>query len=215
MLSATFTGVLSLWWLFRGPSGWKHSLTWLRARLASAGISVQIDRVVTLQAPGTKSGALQVGTASGADGSLDTVFAHAMKDLWEPGEGTRWMPVILTECLMLNKAGADPTPMAGLTPRIPGGAPLGIGAGGIFLATSLCDNPLAPGPDAVEYVFTHEIGHYLGLYHSDSEWGGHRRAGDGTDLMVTTPGAALPVEASFTSAQIAVIRAHPDVIFDP
>ncbi len=60
----------------------------------------------------------------------------------------------------------------------------------------------------------HELGHYLGLHHSDGAWTDHRAGASASDLMASKPGVGLPGDVTFTAAQLAVIRAYPHVVFD-
>ena len=96
---------------------------------------------------------------------------------------------------------------AGQTTRLPGGAPFGSSASGVFISTLDCTQPsLARSGSKLGFVFAHELGHHLGLLHTNTSLGEQRSEPDVIDVMQSTPTAA-----TFTAKQAAAMRRHFDV----
>lgn len=195
---------------------WQHALTFLRSRLHPGGVDLQIGKVSALPQLIGGTNADSPLRIDGLDEAMDPIFAAALERLADGDQTRRFLPLILTRCVARQTDTSALIAMAGLAPRVPGGAPLAGVAGGVFLTGGACaEGANSPTDDALAYVLAHEIGHYLGLHHSDGVYSSHRQGGSPADLMATTPGPQAPADAAFTAAQLAVVRRHPDVVFSP
>lgn len=139
-----------------------------------------------------------------------------------PGDGamalTREVPVIFAGCLLEEEPLTRQTrrPLGRVT-HIPGGLVTKDGADGIFLSGRHCDPPGARfswPATTVARLLAHELGHFLGLYHSVE--------GDGIQDQLEDTGAdnAMyfnPVMSSaqgFSPGQFQVMRRHPAVSYE-
>jgi hypothetical protein len=122
------------------------------------------------------------------DDVVDVVFAGCLEHV-HPELGTR-------------------TVLDGLVPRIPAQGAVG---GGIFLRGRACTES-ATGPTSVPVEIqarrlAHELGHYLGLYHSaETET-------DAGNLMAPDPSRI--VSPSFSTAQAERMRLHATLLSEP
>ena len=99
--------------------------------------------------------------------------------------------------------------LLGWSPRVPGGmAPDGV-QDGIWIASDFCGQPELSIDDAARLLL-HEIGHYLGLHHSDQPEANHRAPGKKKDVM-HSKALASTEKLDFTAAQLEVLRRHPFV----
>lgn len=188
----------------------------VKSALKTAGVDVHVAAVVPLpKLEVSPEAAVAVGP--GVRTAADTLYTTALAALTEtPAEQqSRFIPVVVVPCLSYVDAAAQPGPVDGYTTRIPGGAPVGTHASMVLVAAGACggEGAAPPLPAQVGTVLAHEIGHFLGLYHSDTPLGLHRAATQ-TDLMATN--AVLHGDAlGFTPAQAEVVRRHPYVYFQP
>ena len=176
----------------------------LNAELAPAQLSARLAQLTRLPAGAPSDAGFSVADTSALQRLLQTA---------SPSPAGNTIPVVLAGCLRL----AEPvlgrtTEPQGYTPRVPGGAGP---ADGVFIQGSLCGTP---GPVRVEWsasalarVLAHELGHYLGLYHTVEADGSSDALADtdATNLMFYRPGQSGATGLS--ALQGAVMRAHPAV----
>lgn len=104
--------------------------------------------------------------------------------------------------------------LAGKSLRIPGGARVGDYASMLLLATDCDESGVRPlNAQKLGLIAAHELGHHLGLHHSDGEHG-LAAAATATDLMHSNVAISGQFDAAFSTKQAVVIRAHPDVYAD-
>ena len=126
-----------------------------------------------------------------------------------------WIPIVFVGCIRITDPDLQTSYQPdGLTPGIPNGFPPPGRAHGIFLKGRSC----RPGADPIDWppsllakLIAHELGHYLGLYHTVEADGTLDQLAD-TDahnLMFARP---LDAEAQdFSPAQFQVMRRHPAI----
>jgi hypothetical protein len=130
-----------------------------------------------------------------------------------PDDG--YVPLVLAGCLRLTdpvlKKTSEPE---GFVPRIPDGLAAPGRAHGVFIRGRACREGSASFSWPTGYLgrlITHELGHYLGLYHSVEE--------DGTADLLDDTGAdnlmhyrpSTVASPAFSASQFRVMRRHPAV----
>jgi hypothetical protein len=156
----------------------------------------------------------------GDDGPLDALFGQVVSD-----DGCSapaydgWVPVVFAGCLRvvdpLQSVTSEPD---GLTPGIPDGFPPAWRAHGVYLKGQSCQAGMAPitwSASMLAKLLAHELGHYLGLYHSVEADGTVDQLDDTdeTNLMYYSP---LTVAApAFSASQFQVMRRHPAIRWAP
>jgi hypothetical protein len=127
----------------------------------------------------------------------------------------RFIPLWLAGCLRLSDPVLGETSQPeGFVPRIPDGFPAAGRAHGVFIKGRDCDAGSAPIEWPAAYLgrlIAHELGHYLGLYHT-VEADGTADALDDTgpeNLMHYRP--LQGADAGFSASQLRVMRRHPAV----
>lgn len=183
------------------------------ALLAPAGLSLRVVRVRRMR--GEDPLVVERGDHAALDRAMDTLFEC------EPNpeaRDDRWVPVLLTGCLKAR----DPllgqsSEVDGLVSHIPGGFTTSGVAHGVFLKGRSCfggSAPLAWESAALGKLLAHELGHYLGLYHSVES--------DGTQDTLTDTGADnlmnyrpfLSGSTQLSAGQSRVMRRHPAVFWE-
>ncbi len=176
-------------------------LTALNAELASAQLTARFVEVTRL------------GPEAGSDASFSRTDPAQLQQLLAHAPQVSGIAVVLAGCLQLS----DPlfgshTEVQGYTPRIPGG--LGP-ADGVFIGGTLCGVP-TPVPivwsaTGLGRAIAHELGHYLGLFHSVESDGSEDQLEDtgAANLMFNHPDTSNAT--GFSVSQGALMRAHPAV----
>jgi hypothetical protein len=196
------------------------SSTFYPAEEAEAQLAKVLEQVNALLAPAALVASYSSVNRLPADAICDATFAPSdpspLALLLQQGRGLAEDPasisVVFAGCLRampLVGPRADPD---GYTPRIPGGYG---NADAVFVRGSLCDTAgpvrIAWSGSALGRVLAHELGHYLGLYHTVEADGTVDQLDDtgaGADnLMYFEPSVASATGLSATQGQIA--RRHP------
>lgn len=190
-----------------------ETLRQLNALLAPGALQVTVARSRSV---GHQTGRLEL--ARGDDGPLDALYGEVLgDDGCQPPAQDSWVPVVFAGCIRvvdpLLQTTSEPD---GMTPGIPSGLPPAGRAHGVYLKGQSCRPGMAPidwSPSLLAKLLAHELGHYLGLYHSVEA--------DGTlDQLVDTDEnnimyhAPLTVSApTFSPSQFRVMRRHPVISF--
>ncbi len=187
-----------------------RALALVNALLAPGGLEVQVARTRLV------AGVHPLAPARGDHGVLDRVYRELREEpvcTAPPEDG--WIPVVFSGCLRLE----DPVlhtsqqPDA-LTTGIPSGFPPPGRAHGIFLKGRSCRptaDPVDWPPSLLAKLLAHELGHYLGLYHSVEDDGTTDQLADTDERNIMT---ARPLEQGvqgFSPGQFQVMRRHPAV----
>jgi hypothetical protein len=166
----------------------------------------------------------------GASGPLDALYGELIGQgprlANEPATGAcpsppedGWVPVVFAGCIRvvdsLEQTTSEPD---ALTPGIPDGFPPPGRAQGIFLKGQSCRPRTTTASGAIDWppsllakLLAHELGHYLGLYHSVEADGTLDQLADTdeTNLMYYSP-LTVPA-AMFSPSQFQVMRRHPAI----
>ena len=193
--------------LVTSPTRLKAALAEAAEIFADAGVTLITERSAAIDASTT----LSVGP--GQRQQVDALYERATEAL-DDAESARYVPVMVVKCVeYLPPVGAKT--LLGYTPRIPGGAPFGRSASGVVLATHDCTKE----PELIEVktwgrLMAHELGHHLGLFHSDQALSRGEGKGVTPDLM-RSDGAFSP-GGRFISKHRRILRRHFDIHFgDP
>ncbi|MCB9584627.1 MAG: hypothetical protein H6718_04485 [Polyangiaceae bacterium] len=159
------------------------------AELVGSGLTSRVTGVERLTAPGAPL-RFHAGDAS----ELALLLAEAPQH-------EREIRVVIAGCLeYADPLFGPPVALDGYTPRVLGGAGA---ADGVFLPDVDCTSsrPLSLTPEARGRVLAHELGHYLGLFHTDPA------SDDADNLMHPKP--ALATAHGLTPTQVEVLLRHP------
>lgn len=120
------------------------------------------------------------------------------------------VPVVLAGCLQqLDPPLPQVAEPAGLVLRVPGGP---AGADVILLRGRGClprSTPDPVRPDVLAQLLSHELGHYLGLYHTVEADGREDGLADTGPDNLMNPDPLAPRSAGLTAGQLAVLLRHP------
>jgi hypothetical protein len=193
-----------------------ETLLEVNALLAPGALQVVVARTRTVD---HQAGALELTRGQG--GPLDALYAEVLGtgDCTPPAVEDGWVPVVFAGCIRI----ADPLQQTtsepdGMTPGIPDGFPPPGRAQGIYLKGLSCRPGMAPidwTPSMLGRLLAHELGHYLGLYHSVEADGTVDQLADtdANNLMYYSP---LTLTApTFSPSQFRVMRRHPAISFGP
>lgn len=139
---------------------------------------------------------------------------YADDPLGQAPDDTR-VPVVLAGCLSVRNAVTQrTTEPEGLVPAVPSGLPAPGGAHGVYVKGRGCDEsaPLIDWqPESLARILAHELGHYLGLYHTVEADGStdHLLDTDADNVMHPRPSSID--QPRWTSSQFRVMRQHPAI----
>jgi hypothetical protein len=197
-----------------------EALRQVNALLAPGRLQVTVARSRTL---GHLAGSLDL--VRGDDGPLDALYSEVLAEVLGDGDcppaaaqdGPGWIPVVFAGCIRvvdpLLQTTSEPD---GMTPGIPDGFPPPGRSHGVYLKGQSCRPGMAPidwPPSLLAKLLAHELGHYLGLYHSVEADGTVDQLAD-TDENNIMYNAPLTVPApTFSPSQFRVMRRHPVISF--
>jgi hypothetical protein len=186
------------------PSLLPAALATLRRTWASADIHLQIAANVQITAPDSPL----------LYSALDQAALVQLSKRARAAVATSGPVFVLTPCLIREDtlSGGRTEPWA-LTPHLPGGFAVSDQPDQIFVAAERCEGLTAAArfsdPELLGAVMTHELGHYLGLYHVAEHDGRQDMLTDTAEslpnLMQVTPS---PAATTLSPSQISVARRH-------
>ncbi|MFY0570946.1 reprolysin-like metallopeptidase [Archangium lansingense] len=192
------------------PAGLIEALGQVNALLGPGRLSVRPVRVIRVEAEDPLD--FERGNHAALERLHGTLHAS---DEGGRAPDDRWVPLVLAGCLRLTdpvqKKTSEPE---GFVPHIPDGLAAPGRAHGVFIRGRACRDGAEPITWPTSYLarlIAHELGHYLGLYHSVEE--------DGTtDLLEDTDADNLMSfrpsttgSPAFSASQFRIMRRHPAV----
>lgn len=187
-----------------GVALWAALLDRLRAYFLDAGVRLVVSRFAELPAPPQD----RVVSRAGDEQELARWASLAAESLGE-GAGEQYLPVVVVPCLVRDDllSGTE-VRVSGFTPRIPGGARLAGRAEAVYLAGTCTPDDEPPEVTRLARVLAHEMGHYLGLFHSDAPAGQPLAVAGKTDLMDSNV-VYLTEPLTWSPRQLEALRLHP------
>ena len=162
----------------------------LARELGEVGLEPELRSVVSVEGAPAESRFSDLDPEA-----LDAILALA------PPAPPGTVDVVFAGCLRRLDPTGLPSAVEGFTGRVGGGG--GGAADALFLTGSPCDSfserPPAVDPEATAHLISHELGHFLGLAHTEDE----------LNTMHSNP--RLATARGFTEAQARRMRAHPFV----
>lgn len=177
-------------------------------RFAAANIELSLEAEGTTGAVGTLS-------YDATMLALRELHGEALACLRGAEDDERFVPVVAVPCVYLETPGSS-SQLFGHNPHVPGVFDETTNPSLVVLAAGACLDDGSPEPvktpTAHGLILAHEIGHYLGLHHSDVSLGEHLASGPEATLMRSDISIASdPSSAYFSTPQAEVMLRHPDL----
>ncbi len=178
----------------------REALEVAHERFAAAGIHLSVRAATDLDV------ATSVEWGPGYEEEIATLSQHMDYLFGTTGDGLKSVRVAFVDCVTYVEPFGFASSVSGATASIPGGA---RAAAVVMVGSGACGAG-RPAPRDVGLTLAHELGHYLGLYHSDSVLGSHLDPTRPT-LMDSFPSALAEDDTWFSPAEANVMRLHPVV----